>query len=79
MTCSFRWSRQALTRINCSTAACSPALAKGAIVLNVRHGSTVDEAALISALETKHPRVAGIDVAQNEPLPADSPCEPQRT
>ncbi|WP_142060115.1 NAD(P)-dependent oxidoreductase [Pseudarthrobacter sp. B4EP4b] len=49
------------------------ALPQGSVFINVGRGSTVDEAALISALEKKQLRCAAIDVAQSEPLPSTSP------
>jgi phosphoglycerate dehydrogenase-like enzyme len=42
-------------------------------LINVGRGSLVDEAALISALESGSLAGAAIDVAQTEPLPATSP------
>jgi D-2-hydroxyacid dehydrogenase (NADP+) len=46
---------------------------RGARLLNVGRGSLLDEKALISALETGSLGGAAIDVAETEPLPADSP------
>lgn len=48
-------------------------LKKDAFVVNVGRGSTVDEAALIAALESGHVGGAALDVMQAEPLPAGSP------
>lgn len=45
----------------------------GAVFVNVGRGATVDEGALIAALESGRLRAAAIDVTQTEPLPADSP------
>ncbi|TDP52323.1 phosphoglycerate dehydrogenase-like enzyme [Kocuria sp. AG109] len=44
-----------------------------AYVVNVGRGSTVDEAALIEALEEGRIAGAAIDVAKTEPLPAEDP------
>lgn len=44
-----------------------------AYVVNVGRGSTVDEAALVSALEKGEIAGAAIDVAKTEPLPASDP------
>jgi phosphoglycerate dehydrogenase-like enzyme len=46
---------------------------RSARIINVGRGSLLDEAALISALETGALAGAAIDVAQSEPLPATSP------
>lgn len=54
----------------------APELAKmkpGARLINVGRGSLLDEAALICALRSGALGGAAIDVAQTEPLPADSP------
>jgi phosphoglycerate dehydrogenase-like enzyme len=45
----------------------------GAVFVNVGRGATVDEEALIAALESGRIRAAAIDVTQTEPLPAGSP------
>lgn len=44
-----------------------------AIFINGSRGQTVDEKALIHALEKKEILAAGLDVYQSEPLPADHP------
>lgn len=49
------------------------ALPPHAYVVNVGRGSTVDEDALVDALETGSIAGAAIDVASTEPLPAESP------
>jgi phosphoglycerate dehydrogenase-like enzyme len=45
----------------------------GARLINVGRGSLLDEAALICALKSGRLSGAAIDVAETEPLPADSP------
>ena len=49
------------------------ALPAHAYVVNVGRGSTVDEAALVAALEEGRLAGAALDVTRMEPLPADSP------
>jgi gluconate 2-dehydrogenase len=44
-----------------------------AIFINTSRGKTVDEAALIEALQDKKIRAAGLDVFYEEPIPADNP------
>lgn len=44
-----------------------------AIFVNVGRGATVDEDALIAALQEGRLRLAALDVMREEPLPADSP------
>lgn len=46
---------------------------RDALFVNVGRGSAVDEAALIDALESGHLGAAALDVASEEPLPADHP------
>ncbi len=48
-------------------------LPKRSIVCNVGRGVTVDEDALLAALETQEIAGAALDVMATEPLPADSP------
>jgi phosphoglycerate dehydrogenase-like enzyme len=49
------------------------AMNAGTRFVNVGRGSTVDEGALIRALETGQIAGAALDVFEEEPLPADSP------
>jgi phosphoglycerate dehydrogenase-like enzyme len=49
------------------------AMRPGAYLVNVARGRVVDEAALIRALREGWIGGAGLDVAQTEPLPSDSP------
>jgi phosphoglycerate dehydrogenase-like enzyme len=46
---------------------------RGTVFYNVGRGSTVDQDALRSALESEHLRAAYLDVTDPEPLPADHP------
>jgi D-3-phosphoglycerate dehydrogenase len=49
------------------------AMRPGVILVNTARGALVDEAAMMSALESGHIRHAGLDVFNIEPLPADHP------
>lgn len=49
------------------------AMKRGAMFISVGRGATVDEGALIDALETGRLSGAGLDVYQEEPLPPSSP------
>ena len=49
------------------------AMPEGSVFLNVGRGMSVDENALADTLRSGHLRAAAIDVAKQEPLPADDP------
>jgi glyoxylate/hydroxypyruvate reductase A len=54
-------------------AAAFAALPKGAVVVNAARGGHVVESDLIAALDSGHLAAAQLDVARQEPLPADHP------
>lgn len=49
------------------------AMKKSAVVINVGRGPVIDQAALVEALEQGRIRGAGLDVVEEEPLPAGDP------
>jgi len=49
------------------------AMKEGALFINIGRGGTVDQAALIEALQHGKLAAAGLDVFEEEPLPHDSP------
>lgn len=49
------------------------AMPRGSFFVNVGRGTLVHEASLIEALRSGHLRAAALDVASEEPLPADNP------
>ncbi len=49
------------------------AMKTGAVVINVGRGPVIDQLALITALNQKKIRGAGLDVFEHEPIPADDP------
>ena len=53
-------------------------LPKRAYLINVGRGTTVDEDALIAALNSGSIAGAALDVTATEPLPSDSPCGMRR-
>jgi D-3-phosphoglycerate dehydrogenase len=64
------WNPQTHHMINPKTLA---QMKPGSYLINVARGPVVDEAALLQALDSGHVRAAGLDVAEIEPLPTDSP------
>jgi len=46
---------------------------RGVVLVNIARGQVIDEAAMISALQSGQIAFAGLDVATIEPLPTDSP------
>jgi D-2-hydroxyacid dehydrogenase (NADP+) len=49
------------------------ALPRGAFVVNLGRGATIDTAALVAALRSEHLAGAGLDVTEPEPLPPEHP------
>ena len=57
------------------SAAVIAAMKPGSFFANVGRGNTVDEAALIAALQNKHLGGAALDVTLEEPLPTENPLQ----
>lgn len=53
--------------------ACLAAMKSTSLLINIARGAIIDEAALVEALRLNHPAHAVLDVADPEPLDADSP------
>jgi phosphoglycerate dehydrogenase-like enzyme len=49
------------------------AMKPGAVIINVGRGPVIDEAAMLRALTERRIKGAGLDVFENEPLPAGHP------
>jgi phosphoglycerate dehydrogenase-like enzyme len=49
------------------------AMKKGAVLVNVSRGTSVDEPALLAAVTRRHLYGAGLDVVKNEPVKPDNP------
>ncbi|MBL8855987.1 MAG: D-2-hydroxyacid dehydrogenase [Planctomycetaceae bacterium] len=64
------WNEQTHHLINAETIA---HMKPGSYLINVARGQVVDEPALIAALQAGKIKAAGLDVAEVEPLPSDSP------
>ena len=46
---------------------------QGAYLIAISRGGIIEESALVAALQSGHLAGAGLDVAEQEPLPLDSP------
>ena len=58
---------------NMLDAAAFAALKPGALFINIGRGTTVDHAALLDAIRSRHVAFAALDVTNPEPLPPDHP------